>query len=446
MNKTSLIGHLIELHDAIRKTTYPADSIVKAFFKKRHYLGSKDRRFITEAIYSLLRNFKLLDLYVDETLERTGGKRNNQGHPSIAAYAALAVKLKAEPASAALLEISGLWRVYMPDDDCATFLSALEHVNFPNTLQEKTVDGISIVHSFPESIVREWVAGFGTEETKKLCASLNTQAPTTIRVNTLRVTVEECKLALEREGIASRATLLSPVGLVLEKRINVQAVHAFKDGFFEMQDEGSQLLSLLVDPVPGTVVLDACAGGGGKSLHLAALMKNQGTLISVDVDERRLANLQQRVERAGVSIAQIHLAGRKDTDLENLKGKVDSVLIDAPCTGVGTFRRNPGAKVLFREEDVGKMAQIQRSVLETYSQFVRLGGRMVYATCSLLRKENEEAVEWFLSHHPEYGLEPAATILNNQGIMVRQSGDFLMLLPHETSTDGFFAAVLRKLS
>ena len=444
MNKTSLIGHAIELHDAIRSSTYPADSIVKDFLKKRHYLGSKDRRFITEAIYSLLRNFKLLDRYVDETLKQTGGKRNNQRHPSIAVYATLATKVKAEPAPAVLPEILGLWRIYMPDDDCAMFLSALEHVDFLGTLQEKTVDRIAILHSFPESIVREWVDRFGAEETEKMCASLNTQAPITVRVNTLRVTVEECKLALEREGIASRPTLLSPVGLVLEKRINAQAVHAFKDGFFEMQDEGSQLLSLLVDPAPGTVVMDACAGGGGKSLHLAALMKNQGTLISVDVEERRLANLQQRVERAGVAIVQIHLAGRKDSDLEKWKEKADSVLIDALCTGVGTFRRNPGAKAFFKEGDVEKMAQIQKSVLETYSMFVKPGGCMVYATCSLLRQENEGTVEWFLSHHPEFELEPASAKLVEKEIKVRQSGDFLTLLPHETSTDGFFAAVFKK--
>lgn len=444
MNKTSLIGHVIELHDAIRSSTYPADSIVKDFFKKRHYLGSKDRRFMTEAIYSLLRNFKLLDLYIDETLKRTGGKLNNQRYPSIAVYAALAVRLKAEPASAALPEISGLWRVYMPDDDCATFLSALELVDIPGTLLESAIDRISVMYSFPESIVGEWVDRFGTEVTEMLCASLNTPAPTTIRVNTLKVTVDECKLALEREGISSRPTLLSPVGLVLGKRINVRAVHAFKDGFFEMQDEGSQLLSLLVDPAPGTVVMDACAGGGGKSLHLAALMQNRGTLISVDVEERRLANLQQRVERAGVSIAQIHLAGRKDTDLDTWKGKVDGVLIDAPCTGVGTFRRNPGAKVSFAGDDVGKMAQIQKTVLETYSQFVKPGGRLVYATCSLLRQENEGAVEWFLSRHPEFVLQSAAVILENQGIKVRRSDNFLVLLPHETTTDGFFAALFRK--
>jgi 16S rRNA (cytosine967-C5)-methyltransferase len=444
MNKTSLIGHVIELHDAILRVTHPADSIVKEFLRKRHYLGSKDRRFISETIYDLLRNFKLLNLFVHEAFKAIGETATGAASASIATYAALAVKLKDENVDVLLPEVSGLWRVYVPSVECRLFLDALQKSELPGSIQADPVQRLSFTYSFPEMIVREWVERFGPEEAGKLCSALNQPAPITIRVNALKATVEECRHALEREGIMSQPTTLSPQGLILEKRINAQALRVFKEGYFEMQDEGSQLLSMMVDPEPGATVVDACAGGGGKTLHLAALMQNKGSLIAIDVDDRRLANVRLRVERGGVSIAQLFLAGRDVGTLNSWMGKADHVLIDAPCTGVGTFRRNPGAKLLFKEESVKRMSQTQREVLERYSPFVKPGGRLVYSTCSLLREENEEVVERFLSAHPEFSLQPVVPTLEKHGIKLENSSSFLTLLPHRTSTDGFFAAIMRR--
>jgi 16S rRNA (cytosine967-C5)-methyltransferase len=441
MNKTSLIGHVIELHDGILRSTHPADTIVKEFLRKRHYLGSKDRRFISETIYDLLRHFRLLSVYVDETFKAMGKANNNA---SIATYAALAVKLRNEPIDSVFPQVSGLWRVYIPNTDCLSLLTSLMSVDLPRDIRDDTAKRTAVMHSFPDSIVREWMERFGPDEAEKLCTALNQPAPITIRVNTLKVTVEECRQALDREGVTSRQTILSPYGLVLEKRINTQALRSFKEGYFEMQDEGSQLLSMLLDPVPGTTVVDACAGGGGKSLHLAALMQNKGTLVAIDVEERRLANMRRRLERAGVSIAHLFLAGSDQSRIDAWKGLADSVLVDAPCTGVGTFRRNPGAKLLFREEFVGRMVETQRSVLQMYARLVKPGGRLVYATCSLLRGENEEVIDWFLSTHPEFSLQPAALIMEKHGIKIDVPAEFLTLLPHRTWTDGFFASVMRR--
>ena len=446
MNKTSLIGHVIELHDIIRDATQPADAVVRDFFRKRHYLGSKDRRFITEVIYALLRNFRLLQVYAGEALRSIGASADNRRFPSIALYSALAVKLNREEPTQVLTEIAGLWRIYIPDADCAAFISALEKVELHSAIRDNTVKRIAVKHSFADMIVGEWIDRFGIDETEKLCTALNVPAPTTIRVNTLKATLDECQKALESEWISTKRTTLSTVGLTLEKRINTRAVRTFQDGYFEMQDEGSQLIAMLVNPLPGEVIVDACAGGGGKTLHLAALMENRGTILAIDSEERRLADMHDRLERAGVSIAQVLLAGRDKAIIDSWIGKADRVLIDAPCTGVGTFRRNPGAKRTFSEGQVARMSRIQRTVLEAYAPLVKRGGWLVYTTCSLLKQENEDAVERFLGGHPEFVLQNAGDMLDNivpaQGISDR----YLLLLPHRTSTDGFFAAVLKRES
>ena len=209
-----------------------------------------------------------------------------------------------------------------------------------------------------------------------------------------------------------------------------------------MQDEGSQLLSMLVGAVPGSTIVDACAGGGGKTLHLAAIMNNVGTLIAIDVEENRLNNIRERVRRAGVLIARLYLAHRDNETIDAWRGKVDAVLIDAPCSGIGTFRRNPGAKLTFTEEFVDSIAKTQHEVLERYSAFVKPGGRLVYSTCTLLRKENEDQVSAFRAHHQDFELLSAPEILLQQGVRVDSGTPFLTLLPHKTTTDGFFAAVM----
>jgi 16S rRNA (cytosine967-C5)-methyltransferase len=304
------------------------------------------------------------------------------------------------------------------------------------------VRSLSIRFSFPEVIVQEWLQRYGPRETELLCSSLNSPAPITIRVNTLTTTVAHCQEALKDEGIDAHQTSLSPFGLRLGKRLNVQALRSFKRGYFEMQDEGSQLLSMLVGATPGAAIVDACAGGGGKTLHLAALMNNSGNLIAIDVEENRLNNIRERVRRAGVTIARLCLADRDKEAIDHWQGKADAVLIDAPCSGVGTFRRNPGAKLMATEGFLESVGKTQHEVLERYSSCVKPGGRLVYSTCTLLKKENEDQVSAFLVRHPEFELLSAPAILRKQNVRVGGDSPFLVLLPHETTTDGFFAAVM----
>ena len=383
-------------------------------------------------------------MYADEALKTIGDSKFPNAAPSIALCAAYTVKLLGEGVELLIPDLSGLWQSHLPKVECAAFLDALLKVDIPESIKQNINRQIAVTYSFPEFIVNEWVERFGLEETRQLCASLNQQAPITIRVNTLKTTVEQCQNDLLKHGVNSERTKLSPFGLVLAKRINSQELDAFKKGYFEMQDEGSQLLSLLLEPSAGECVVDACAGAGGKSLHIAAMMQNEGSLLAIDVDKKRLQNLRQRVQRAGISIVKPSLELHKG-DATEWDQKADKVLVDAPCSGVGIFRRSPAAKLTFNEASVESFSRTQYSLLEKYKDLAKPGGRLVYATCTLIQKENEDVVHRFLGTHTEFTLLSASEILAKQGIHIKSNASqFLTLLPHKTTTDGFFAAVMVK--
>jgi 16S rRNA (cytosine967-C5)-methyltransferase len=439
MKRSSLFGHVIELHDVVRNSRQPADTIVREFVRSRHYLGSKDRRFITEMVFGLLRHFRLVQVCTEEALRRLGRDSFSKQTPSILLAGAYCIRLLNEDPEALVSDLSGLMRVSAPDVPCEEFLRS---VSLPQEIEQNAAVRLATLFSFPDSIVSEWTECYGTAESEQLCASLNQPAPVTIRVNTLLTTVDQCRAQLREEGLETTRTALSPVGLILPKRINAQTLNSFKGGSFEMQDEGSQLLSMLVQASPGTTVVDACAGGGGKTLHLAALMSNQGTLIAIDADRQRLLRMEERLRRSGASMVRCFQAGKDRNEIEKLHETADSVLIDAPCTGVGTVRRNPGVKARFTSTLLESMVKRQQQVLDEYSALVRPGGRLVYATCSLLRRENEEQVSGFLQRHPDFTLGSASWILRQQGVPLDSNEQMLTLLPHKTGTDGFFAAVM----
>jgi 16S rRNA (cytosine967-C5)-methyltransferase len=394
--------------------------------------------------FGLLRNYINLHAHADVTLRSLSHDLSRRAIPSLALVAAYCLKEPDESVNTLLPDVQGLWRVDLPELDCKVFLTTALSLEPPDQSATDVVDRLALRHSFPRPIVAEWIGQLGETETSLLCEALNRPAPTVVRVNTLIATVEECQRALASEGVTTHRTLLSPEGLILERRVNIPSLKAFRDGLFELQDEGSQLVGRLVQAAPGMNVVDACAGGGGKSLHMATLMKNQGTIIAMDVDGKRLENLRRRMERSQAGIIQLVIAGRQHSDMNSWKGKADRVLLDVPCSGVGTFRRNPGMKMTFKESFIMHTTALQSDILEKHSSLVRPGGRLVYATCSLLRAENQDQVHGFLSRHKEFSLVPAASLLTADGISVPTRSPFLELFPHETSTDGFFAAVLER--
>jgi 16S rRNA (cytosine967-C5)-methyltransferase len=309
---------------------------------------------------------------------------------------------------------------------------------------EPAVVRIGIDYSFPDWMVEKFIEQYGESEAEKICSSLNEQAPLTLRVNTLKTTVEQCQAALSKQGIEATKTLLSPFGLNLSKRINVFSLAVFRDGWFEVQDEGSQLLPFLTDPKPNAKLLDVCAGAGGKTLEFAALMKNRGEIFAADINSYRLEELRKRTKRAGAQNVRIQEIQAIEDLNERYSNFFDMVFVDAPCSGLGTIRRNPGMKWMVTEQTVNEVSEKQISILHSSAPLVKLGGRIVYATCTLLRQENEDVVEEFVVRNPEFKLVEANGLLEkwNNGLLA--AGSFFKLLPHVNGTDGFFCAVLEK--
>lgn len=446
MKSTSLLGHTFELFDAVERDRLPADQVVDRFFRARRYLGSKDRRFIAEAVYGMLRHKLLIHTLFQSGLQELNGHSTSANlRSSLGLYFAYLLAVERMNVGVVSETLGSYWKVQFPSVPLESFAGAvLRHYDL-DLASGSVADRLSLMYSFPKWMVEEWLARLGESETTALCAALNAPAPTTIRVNTLRTSVEECQKRLLQEGVATERTRLSPFGLSLAKRVNVPSLQSFKDGWFEIQDEASQIVTLLLDPQPGEIVIDACAGGGGKTLELAALMNNDGKILSFDVEARRLRNLEKRAERAGVQGLEVHLAEKGLAEQEGAGiRKVGSILVDAPCSGLGTLRRNPGNKWRVSPGFVEHISQQQGKLLEQWSPLLKPGGRLIYSTCTLLRKENEEVVESFLARHAEFKLDSSSRVLSRWRLNHLSKNGYLYLYPHKHGTDGFFAAVMTR--
>jgi len=283
---------------------------------------------------------------------------------------------------------------------------------------------------------------------RDLTLALQQPAPLDVRVNLLKAKRPAVLQQLREAGLAATETPYSPWGLRLEGKPSLHALPAFKDGWLEVQDEGSQLLALLLEPRRNDTVVDFCAGAGGKTLALGAMMRNQGRLYAFDTSAHRLDALKPRLARSGITEVQtLALAHERDARLQRMAGKVDRVLVDAPCSGLGTLRRSPDLKWRQTPKTVAAMGEVQRSILVEAAKLVKPGGRLVYATCSLLREEDETVAEAFGAAHRDFVPLDAAEVLTHAGVHGANSlcrAGYLRLWPHLHQTDGFFAAVWQR--
>ena len=307
-----------------------------------------------------------------------------------------------------------------------TELSPAEAADLPDWLWDKL--GAALSAAERDALVRAWLS----------------QAPLDLRVNTFKMTRDAARAALAAQGVESQPTPLSPIGLRVTGKPSLQDQPIFADGAVEVQDEGSQLLGYLVAPRRSDMVVDFCAGAGGKTLMLGALMRSQGRLYAFDVSPQRLARLKPRLARSGLSNVQPTLIEHeRDVKIKRLAGKIDRVLVDAPCSGFGTLRRNPDLKWRQSQASIDRLVAIQARILAAAAGLLKPGGRLVYATCSVLPEENEAIVEGFLAAHPGYALRDATAELGRAGIAV-DGGPYLRLYPHRHACDGFFAAVMER--
>jgi len=439
MQLSSLLGHTQELLLLVRKSTKPADSVIDSFFRSRKYLGSHDRRFIAETTYGTLRHLRKCEEMTRAALGSGSNGLSAEDGAILSAVTYLARIDRKTPPPAK--DIESLLHSAELKSSVTEFLTRLPNVTV--TSQEPS-EALAIEHSLPNWLVDRFVAHHGLDEARTLCESLNAPAPLNIRVNTLKTTVEQCQVKLREEGVETVRSGHSPVGLTVPKRLNIFRLPAFKDGFFEVQDEGSQLLGVLLDPKPTWKVLDACAGAGGKTLHMAAIMKNRGEIVASDVNSFRLNELRKRVRRAGAFNVRVKSTDEVQAD-PRLREFFDIVFLDSPCSGIGTLRRNPGLKWTIKEADLGELRTKQLHIMETHHHFVKGNGMLVYATCSLLREENEEILEEFLIRHSEFSRVDLSALAQKTGLSGFITDGYFKLFPHQQGTDGFFCGALQRI-
>ncbi len=407
-------SQLVEALTIVLPLVSPADVTLKQYFRANPQLGSRDRAVIAETIYAVLRRRRLLEYLVPH------------GVPRRLALAAL-VKLN----GFSLKQLAPL----MKRGDEA-WLAALKGVASETLPFEIRAD-------LPDWVIQRLRARLDDAQILAIAQGLQVSAPLDLRVNTFRARREAVVDALRAQDIAAEATRLSPFGVRLEQKIALNKHPLFLSGDVEVQDEGSQLLGLLMEAKRGEMVVDFCAGAGGKALLLGAVMQSKGRLYAFDVSEKRLNNLGARLKRSGLSnIYPGRIDSENDPKIKRLAGKIDRVLVDAPCTGLGTLRRNPDLKWRQTETGLAELNVKQKSILNAAAKLLKPGGRLVYGTCSILREENEDIVMDFLSTHPSFHLVSAAEVLQRQGIEVDGTGEYLHLSPQQHQTDGFFGAVL----
>jgi len=415
----TITAHQLAAADAalneILRFAHPADAVLSHFFRSRRELGQHDRAFIAESVFGVLRRKLLLDhLAGDATprrllliwLGRFGGHSTRE----------LAPLLRAGEA------------------DWLAGIKAVSVEALPLTIQA----------DLPEWIVDGLRPRLSDEDILGLGRALQQPGPLDLRVNTFRTDRDSVLRALAESGIRAEPTRYSPVGVRLDGKPAINRHTLFLDGSVEVQDEGSQLLGYLVAPRRHELVADFCAGAGGKALMLGAMMNSQGRVYAFDVSPARLARLKPRLKRSGLSNLHPRLIrGEKDVAIKRLAGKLDRVLVDAPCSGLGTLRRNPDLKWRQSPASLAELTPKQASILNAAATLVASGGRLVYATCSLLDAENRDIVAAFLEHHTDFALVNAGAALREQRIDL-DMGDYLQLWPHVHGTDGFFAAVMQR--
>ncbi|MCB5362164.1 RsmB/NOP family class I SAM-dependent RNA methyltransferase [Pusillimonas sp. CC-YST705] len=403
--------------DRVLTWEFPADGVLSRWLRENPKLGGRDRAEVAEAVFDVLRHLRQY---------RHFAQSSPVAHTRCLAILGLASVLPPEKLEAGLALEETQWLQHVQRIDASKLPRAVRW-SVPDWLEAKLAM---------------------LEDAESLMAALNQPAALDVRINPLKVASRDEMLETLRElspASEPQATPYSPWGIRLKGRPSVNRWEVFLKGELEVQDEGSQLLAALVAPKRGEMIIDYCAGAGGKTLLIGALMRTTGRLYAFDVSATRLARAKPRFARSGLSnVVSVAIAPRNDQRVRRLHGKAQRVLIDAPCSGLGTLRRSPDLKWRQQPETLEQLRAVQADLLEQAALCLAPGGRLVYATCSVLPEENEAQVEAFLSKHPEFSLQDAGQILSDRCKNLTFEGAFLKLRPDHHQTDGFFAAVLQK--
>ena len=425
----TLLQSTIELLSEVESAPRPADAVTSGWFRDRRHINDADRGAILELLYALLRHRARLGWWLARRQSRDT-LRNR-----LLAWLALAEGQTPDQIKR-LFDGAKLAPAALSQPEYALVLglrgSAMDHADMPQEVRLECPT---------------WAAGplrqrFGQAFETEMAATL-VPPPLDLRVNPIKSNRETVLRTLKAMGLHAEATKLAPRGIRLRERLSLARLAGLKTGEIEIQDEGSQLVALLVNAKPGDRVVDFCAGAGGKTLAIAAQMQNKGHLIACDINEARLKRCAERLRRAGLHNVETRvLASETDPWVKRHKGSFDHVLIDAPCSGTGTWRRNPDARWRAPDLGLGGLVALQARILASAARLVKPGGRLVYATCSVLHEENEEQVAAFLAAHPAFRIVPVQQVAPHLAMVA--PFDHLSLTPAQHETDGFFAAVLHR--
>ncbi len=406
----------------------PADRLMAAYFRDRRYIGVSDKKFISHLVYTTFRHWRRAE-HIWKAKDVGARKRT------------FAAAILSDVCTYLELKEACTGERHVPEPLSPTEENVLDDT--PENWFENAPEEVML--EVPDATYEHLLGVFGDQLPRQMKGML-TEAPVDIRVNTLKSDKDRVKKALKTKGLEAEDMQVSPDGVRVHQRFPFHTLDAYREGQFEVQDEGSQILAQLCAPKPGQTVVDFCAGAGGKTLALAALMENKGTIYACDIVERRMEELSKRCKRNGVhNVRRQLLSDENDKWVKKHKGKADVVLIDAPCSGTGTWRRNPDAKWRLTKADIAEYHRIQLSILESASRLVNNTGHVVYATCSLLPQENTHTVQKFLENHPDFELVQAQDILKGQNLVnLPYAQPYLRLTPAEHGCDGFFGAVLKR--
>ncbi|HOY35347.1 MAG TPA: RsmB/NOP family class I SAM-dependent RNA methyltransferase [Piscinibacter sp.] len=418
MHPNALLELATELLHRVLQFKQPADNIVSDFFREHRALGSRERHTLAETTYTVLRQ-RLLFQHLAQS-----GKGEMERRLAILAWQGNEGFLRA-----ALSE---------PEQHWIAQVQAVDRSALPEKLR----------HNLPEWLAERLHAELG-EDFWPFVESMNAAAPLDLRVNTFKAKRDEVRAALAAAGVAAEPTPFSPMGLRIQGKPALHKLDVFTRGDVEVQDEGSQLLALMVDAKRGEMVVDFCAGAGGKTLALGAAMRNTGRLYAFDTSGHRLAALKPRLARSGLSnVYPVQIAHERDDRIKRLAGKIDRVLVDAPCSGLGTLRRNPDMKWRQTPDAVEELRVKQAAILASAARLLKPGGRLVYATCSLLGVENEAIADAFTEANRAtfrpLAADEVLAAAHVEGAQALVRHGFLRLWPHRHGTDGFFAAVWQR--
>ncbi len=440
MTPSARIAAAIDLLAALEEQCFapearrrPADAVASDFFRARRFIGGGDRREVSERAWGVVRQRLRLDWH----LARLGMAPTPR-------LLLLAQMLLVERLQRQVAEANFDGSRYGPPALDAAERRASAALDARPLLDPAMPEGARL--NLPDWVLPALSARFGGRLAEE-AAALEAEAPLDLRANLLKTDRAAAARTLAAEGIDTEPTPLSPWGLRLPSRRPVTGSAAYRDGLIEVQDEGSQLIALLAEARPGMRVADYCAGAAGKTLAMAATMGNRGRITACDTSAPRLEGAAKRLRRAGVDNAERHLLAPGDRWAKRRAGSFDRVLVDAPCTGTGTWRRNPDARLRTRPQDLAELAAMQYEILARASELVRPGGRLVYATCSLLPQENEEQMDRFLARSPGFAPVPLERLWPGllPGVALPCVGPWMSLSPGANGTDGFFCAVLERV-